>query len=253
VSLTLILFVTVDSKRKPPKEIDVNIKHLKLIWGLHQSVAEEHIRSASYLLQYKTSSSSFIARPVVVNLDQVPATDTSVEGSSSESNIPITDLMKKRKAPAFFDKSTSATGEVKKNKEDVPHEGTKNIDVSSSIAAKEAGKKPPVAPSKIVAISPSSDVIVISPVKTTSLAENAPSPLRRLKNISSEKPVEPTSQPSNIEGDIPTFVPSRSTVGLVRSWTIPGVQGIEDTLSREIITTLAAQHIASVIIFDLSL
>ena len=39
----------------------------------------EHIRSASYLLQYRTSSSSFIARPlappVLVDLDQVSTSD----------------------------------------------------------------------------------------------------------------------------------------------------------------------------------
>jgi len=115
---------------------------------------------------------------VVVDLDQVPAAETSVEGSSSESNIPITDLMKKRKAHAFFDKSSSATEEAKKIRKDIPDEGTKKTDVPLPTAAREVSRKPPVAPnrtevskkppmapSKTIVIPPSSDVVILSPEK----------------------------------------------------------------------------------------
>jgi len=219
---------------------------------LHQSIAGEHIRSASYLLRYRTSSSSFVARPVVVSLEQIPATDSGVEGSSSESNIPITDLMKKRKVPSFFVKSASAIEEAKKLKKDAPGEGSKKTKVLLPSAAREvtrkppvasskteASKKPPMAPSKTVAATSSGDVVVISPERTTSLIEDVPAPLKRLKKT--------FSQPSNVEGEtVSLFVPPSSVVGLVKSWTIPDVQDIETNFSREKLTILAAQHITSV-------
>lgn len=81
------------------------------------------------------------------------------------------------------------------------------------------------------------------------MLEDVPTPLRRLKKTSSEF----ISDPSKVEGGTSFFVPPSSAVGLVKSWTIPDVQGIENTISREKFTTLAAQHIASVSIFDMIL
>ena len=108
---TMYLFA-VDSKRRSPKETKVNLKYLKLIWGLHQTVADEHIRSASYLLQYKSYTSSFTARPMISNVEPVPTSSS----SSPESHIPLSERMKKRRAPAIFEKSASVAGEAKKSK-----------------------------------------------------------------------------------------------------------------------------------------
>ena len=155
----------VDSKRRTPKESEVNIKHLKLIWGLHKNVADEHIRSASYPLQYKSYTTSYTARPVE------PA--STPEGSSSDSHLPLSQRMgKKRAPPALFDDITSAAG-AKKSKTDVP-EGTKKVDVAPS----KTTEKPPVAPSKKIA---PVEVITISPTKSSSLVEAAEVPLRRLR------------------------------------------------------------------------
>ena len=113
-------------------------------------------------------------------------------------------------------------------------------------------EKPHVVPSKIVAITPPSEVIVISPTKTTSIVEKILVPPRRLKKSSSDRLAKPISQPLNAESGVPTFVPLASTMGSVKSWIIPEIQGIEDTLPRDRVTTLEAQHIASVSITSLS-
>jgi len=148
---THFLFVAVDSKRKPSKESDINIKELKIIWELHRAIDGEHVRTASYLLRYKNTTSSFIAcpltPPLMIDLAQDPSSSLFVEEASPDLSTSIADLMaKKRKVPKLFAKPTPEG--TKKNTEEVPTEGTKKEDVALSggvaTTAKEVGKKPPV-------------------------------------------------------------------------------------------------------------
>ena len=81
---------------------------------MHQTVADEHIRSASYLLQYKSYTSSFTARPVISDAEPIPASTS----SSPESHIPLSEMMKKRRPPTLFEKSASGAGEANRSKLD---------------------------------------------------------------------------------------------------------------------------------------
>ena len=126
----------VDSKRKTPKETEVNIKHLKHIWSLHQKVADEHIRSASYLLQYRSYTSSYNARPVASISEPLPAS----EDSSPDSHIPLSQKMGKRRVPALFEETSSA-GDGKRSKVDVP-KGTKRMDAAPSLLLRRSPRSP---------------------------------------------------------------------------------------------------------------
>ena len=246
----MILFIIVDSKRKCPKEIDINIKELKLIWSLHQSVAGEHIRSASYLLRYKTSSSSFVARPlappVIVDLDQVTAS------GASDLETSISDMAtKKRKIPNLFDQSSSANEEAKKNKKDIPASGPKNKDVSTSktipTSAKETSMKPPSVPKDTT---PSIEGVVITQEETAPVIEGVS--LKRLRKGLSERPKENVvPSPSTLAATIPTPNVPNFAKDLIKSWVDPEIQKVESSLPRKKITDLAAQHASSVSVIGL--
>jgi len=108
----VVCLLAVDRKRKCPKEGDIKLYELKFIWGLHQKICEEHTRSDSFLLKYKSSITSYVARPstvastIVIDLDQDPLSTSSGSGElavvpfySLESYVPLSAAMGKRKFP----------------------------------------------------------------------------------------------------------------------------------------------------------
>ena len=167
---------------------------MKFIWNLNQSVAGEHIRAASYLLRYKTTTSSFIARPlappVIIDLDQVTTSGTGGGKLVYDLEVSVSDMAtKKRKIPNLVDQSSSANEEAKKNKKDIPAEGLKSKDVSSSqnisTITKEASMKPPVVQKEAA---PLIEGVVVSQEETAPLIEGAS--LKRLRRGLPERPIE---------------------------------------------------------------
>ena len=68
-----------------------------------------------------------------------------------------------------------------------------------------------------------------------------------------ERPIKAVSQSSSVlRANAPALTAPNSAKDLIKSWVIPEYRAVEDSLSRERITDLAAQHITSVSIVSLT-
>ena len=157
--------------------------------------------------------------------------------------------------PEFFAKDAPGIDGAKKNKGDIPAEGTKKMDIAPSKGTiptvKEVGKKPPVSPK---GTTPLIEGVAITQEEATPLIEGAS--LRRLRRGPAEKPIETAAQPSDVEdpslrANAPALIAPSSAKGLIKSWVIPEYRAVEGSLSREMVTTLEAQYITLVSIITL--
>ena len=82
--------------------------------------------------------------------------------------------------------------------------------------------------------------------------ESVPVPPRGLEKSSSVNLAETITQPPVTGTGVPTFVPPNSAMSSVKSWIIPEVQGTEENLTRDMVTLLAARHLASVSVLALN-